>query len=825
VLPPIPKQTRCGYAGAVLPLRHAVRALWTRPQLSLVAVALLALGIGANTTLFALSDAVMFRPFAFADQDRLIIGGGVQAGQRTEIAYPDFVDWRTRARSFDDLAAMGSSNWTATLHLDEPLPVEYRAVSGNFFDVLGARAALGRALKPSDDRRGVAPVVVLSHGFWQRQFGGDPRVIGRSVRFGRRPYTIVGVMPPAFTYPGRPDVWVAIVPAIERFPVPGEPDFVDNRDVSVLLVVGRLKAGVSIEAAQSDVDRIVRELAATYGRTSRMAATVAPLVDDAIGSARIRLWALLAAVALLLTAAAANVAGLLLVQMSARRREFAVRMALGASAGAIARELLCEAALLTTLAGVAALVAARAALPLLLAIVPQDLPRVEQAVIGGRALVFTIAIGTFVTGVSALLPLLSLRGSRLEQVLRDGGRSVAGNRQNRRMRRILVVAEIAIAVVILTGAALLYRSVARLARVDLGFVADRLIAIEVHAPSVQTADRTKEHQFYTRVIAALRALPSVESAAGAAGRPLKGPTGLDSSWQRDGQDIDVAKRNPWVNLETVTPEYFATMGIRLLEGRTFTDDDRLETAPVVVVGETFARQTWPGTSAVGKRLRGHGFDEKRTVPPWWTVVGVVADVRYRDLRAPSLDVYVPYDQAELSIGDIVVRTRGSAQAAMAAIHARVRSLNPDGAIRMALLRDEIAREQTPWRANLLFFAFFAALTAFIAIVGLYGLIASLVAEQGHEFGVRLALGATAGRIVGEVLAAAGRTALIGVGLGLIAAAAAGRVVQAMLFGVSPLDAVAITLAPAVILSLAITATVIPARRAARVDPIVALRAE
>ena len=234
----------------MLPLRHAVRALWTRPQLSLVAVALLALGIGANTTLFALSDAVMFRPFAFADQDRLIIGGGVQAGQRTEIAYPDFVDWRTRARSFDDLAAMGSSNWTATLHLDEPLPVEYRAVSGNFFDVLGARAALGRALKPSDDRRGVAPVVVLSHGFWQRQFGGDPRVIGRSVRFGRRPYTIVGVMPPAFTYPGRPDVWVAIVPAIERFPVPGEPDFVDNRDVSVLLVVGRLKAGVSIEAAR-----------------------------------------------------------------------------------------------------------------------------------------------------------------------------------------------------------------------------------------------------------------------------------------------------------------------------------------------------------------------------------------------------------------------------------------------------------------------------------------------------------------------------------------------------------------------------------------------
>jgi len=249
---------RRGYAGAVLPLRSAVRALWTRLQLSLVAVTLLALGIGANTTLFALADAVIFRPFAFADQDRLIIGGGLQAAQRTEIAYPDFLDWRARTRSFDDLAAMGSSNWTATLQAGEPVAVEYRAVSGNFFDVLGARAALGRALRPSDDGRGVALAIVLSHGFWERQFGGDPRAIGRSVRFGRRLYTIVGVMPPAFTYPGRPDAWVAIVPAVERFPVPGEPDFVDDRDVSVLLPVGRLKPGVPIEAAQSDVDTIVQ---------------------------------------------------------------------------------------------------------------------------------------------------------------------------------------------------------------------------------------------------------------------------------------------------------------------------------------------------------------------------------------------------------------------------------------------------------------------------------------------------------------------------------------------------------------------------------------
>ena len=808
----------------MMPLRHAVRALWTRPQLSLIAVALLALGIGANTTLFALADAVMFRPFAVADQARLVIGGGMQAGQRAEIPYPDFVDWRTRTHSFDGLAAIASSNWTGTLRADDPVPVTYRAVSGNFFDVLGARAALGRTLMTADDRYGVTPVVVLSHGFWQRQFGGDARVIGRSILLGNRLHTIVGIMPPAFTYPARPDAWVAIVPAVERLPIPGEPDFVDNRDVSVLLVIGRLKQAVTIEAARSDVDRIVRELATAYGRTGRMSSTLSPLVDDAIGSASIRLWALLAAVALLLTTAAANVAGLLLVQLSARRREFAIRMALGASIGTIARELLCEAALLTGVAGGAACVAARMALPLLLAIVPQDLPRVEQAVIGGRALVYTVGVGIFVTALCTLLPLLALRNSRLEQVLRDGGRA-SGNRRDRRMRGLLVVAEIAIAVVVLTGAALLYRSVANLTRLDIGFVADRLIAIEVRAPSMQAADRTTVHRFFTRVIDALRALPSVESVAGVASRPMKGPISLDSSWQREGQSVDEAKRNPWANLETVTPGYFETMRIRLLAGRTFTDEDRMETAPVAVVGETFARRTWPGTPAIGKRLRGHGFDETRTVPPWWTVVGVVADVRYRDLRSPSLDVYVPYDQAEFPIGDVVIRTSGAAQAAIAPIRSRLRAMNPDGAIRIALLGDELAREQMPWRANLLFFAFFAASTAFIAAVGLYGLLASLVAERAHEFGVRLALGATAGRVVHDVVAIAGRMALVGASLGLAAAAAAGRVVQAMLFGVTPLDTVAVTIAPALIVGLAVVAAVIPARRAARIDPIVSLRAE
>jgi putative ABC transport system permease protein len=802
-----------------------VRSLLSRPHATAIAIVLLALGIGANTTLFALADAVMFRPFPFADQDRLVIAGGLQAGQRDEVSYPDFVDWRTRARTFDDMAAMGSSNWTRPQQRDEPEPLVYRAVSGNFFDVLGARAAFGRTLAATDDARGAPLAIVLSHRFWRRQFDGDPRAVGRTLVLSGQPYTIVGVMPPGFSYPERPDAWIAIVPDVGRFPIPGAPDFTENRNVNVLFVVGRLKSNVSVEMARADVERIARESAVTYGRSTQARVAISPLVADAVGSARTTLWALLAAVVLLVAAAAANVAGLVLVQMSTRRRELAVRMALGASTGTIARALLCEAALLSSAGAVAALVASRAALPLLVTILPQDLPRIEDAVIDLRAVAFTGAVCAFVVAVCGLLPLATLRASTLEPLMRAGGRTATSTRQNRRSRHLVVAVEIAIAVVILTGASLLYRSVQRLTRLDVGFHADRLLAIEVNPPpSLQAGDRSAVHRFYTRVIDAIRTVPTVESVAGVGVRPLKGRIGLDSSWQAEGQSVAAAKRNPYANLEMVTPAYFSTMGVRVVRGRPFTEDDRNGRAPVAIVGETFARRAWPGESAVGKRLRGHQFDEGGT-PPWWTVVGVAVDVRYRDLRSATLDVYVPYDQGEFDISDIVIRTRGSAAAAVPAIRARLRSIDADGLNQFAVMNDELAREQTPWRANLMFFAVFAALTVLIALVGLYGLLASVVAEQVRELAVRAALGASSRRIVAEVLAGAGRTALAGALLGVAAAVASARLVQTMLFEVSPFDARTLVVVPASLLLASLAACLVPALRAARADPIEALRAE
>ena len=809
----------------VITLRQAVRSLLARPHVSLVAMALLALGVAANVVLFALTDAVMFRPFPFSDPDRLVIGGELHAGVRSEVPYPDFIDFRTKTHSFDGLAAIASSNWTGTVRDGEPTSIEYRPVSGNFFDVLGVHAARGRTLNANDDTRGAALAIVLSDALWRRQYSSDPNIIGRSIVLGRKHHTVVGVMSPAFTYPERPDAWVAIVPAVAQFPTPGEPDFVENRQVSVLFLVGRLRNDMTVTAARADLDRVTRDVAARFGRPPDSATALTPLVDDTLAPSRSGLWALLVAVALLLTAAAANVAGLVLVQMSARRREFAIRMALGASTWDIACGLIVESVLLTAVANAGAFLAARVTLPLLVAGVPQSLPRIEQAAVDTRALVYTLAVGALVVGVCGLLPALGLRSSHLEETLRSGGRAATAGRGQRRSRRVIVVAEMAIAVVILVGAVLLYRSVVELSRLDVGFNADRLLAVDVHLPtSVDPGDRQAIHRFYARVIDALREMPAVESVAGAAGRPLKGPTGLDSSWQAEGQRVDEAKRNPWSNFETVTPGYFQAMGIRLIAGRTFTDDDRSESMPVAIVGERFARRIWPGQSGVGKRLRGHDFGSPNP-RPWMTVVGVVADVRYRELRSPSLDLYVPYDQAEFSIGDIMVRTRGPAEAAASAVRARVRDVDPDGLVRMTQMSDEVAREQAPWRTGLRCFAFFALFTTLLATVGLYALLAATVAEETHDLGVRMALGASPRQIAAGVLKDGGRTVATGIGVGVLVALVAARVAAAMLFGVSASDPVSLLVVAGSLILFAGAAGLVPAIRAMRVDPIVALRIE
>jgi putative ABC transport system permease protein len=792
----------------------------------MTAVLLLALGIGANIVLFSLADAVMFRPFPFADQNRLVIGAEHLSMTRAEVSYANFRDWRSRTRSFEALAAIGSSNWTLTLRASDAIAVPYRAVSSEFFDVLGVHAALGRTFQPSDDTRGAPRVVVISYGLWQRQFGADPRIVGRAVVLRERPFTIVGVMPRGFTYPAGADAWAPLVPALADIRGPSLPDFVEGRGASVLHVVGRLSAGTDLGHARADVDRVIRELAVEYGRSTLVTSELTPLVDDLLGSVRIGLWALLAAVGLLLLAAAANVAGLMLVQISRRRREFTIRRALGASARDITRQLLFESAFLVVAATLLAILIARVSLPVVLSFISQVLPRVDEAAIDRRVVLFTTVLGGATMVVCWIAPALSIRAGGFEAALRSAGRTVAYGGFDRPARRLMVAVEIAIAVVVLSGAGLLYRSVSRLGHLDLGFKPERLLAVELGLPpQIASATRADVYSFYSRAIEALSSVPFVQAAAGVGGRPLKGPIGLDSSWRIEGQSPEVAEHNPWVNLETITPTYFATVGTPLIEGRPFNDLDRASTEPVVIVNEKLARWAWPRQSAIGKRLRAAGLDLGRSNAPWWTVVGVVADIRYREIGSVPFDVYGVFQQSWFSVGDLMIRTAAPPASVVPAIRARLRQISPDGIIDIVLMERVVAAHEAPWKANLLFFEFFAGLTILLAVVGLYAMLAFTVAERSREIGIRLALGAGAKRIIRDVLIDGTRVVIPGSLVGLLACFLVSRFLRAILFDVSPLDPLTLMSVVSTVFAAAMFACAFPAWRAARVDPAVCLRAE
>lgn len=801
----------------------------TKSHVWWLSVLLLSVGIATNIVLFAVADAVMFRPFPFFEQHRLVIAAEHPPGwprPRAEVSYRNFRDWRLRARTFQDLTAMGSSNWTKTLRSSEPIAVPYRAVTCNFFDVLGARPFIGRTFRTSDDERGAPPVVIISHGFWQRRFGADPSIVGRSITLDERPFTIVGVMPREFTYPAGADAWAPLVPELAGIHRPGLPDFLEERGAAVLTVVGRLKAGVDIKAASADLDRIVRELNAEFGGKDQFTSVVAPLVDDLLGSVRVRLWALLAAVCLLLAATIANVSGLMLVRMSARQREFAIRMALGASARDLSRQLLLESAALAAAATVCALIVARLALASVLVWLSPAIPRVDSAVIGLRVVGMTTIVAAITAGACWVIPLVAINRRHLESALRFGSHTVSLG-FSRSGRGWLVATEVAIALVILAGAGLLQRSVSRLNRLDLGFDPRHLLAVEVGLPEGLRSGNSRDavFEFYRRALAALATVPGVQSAAAVRGRPLKGPIGLDSSWQREGQSPDDSKKNPWLNVEPITPAYFATTGTRLVLGRVFEDADRLTTEPVVIVNEKLAKWAWPGESAIGKHVRAAALDVGRSPAPWWTVVGVVADIRYREIGSASLDVYVPFAQSWFGVSDIVVRAVGAPEAVASSVRERLRQVDRDGLINAIPMPQIVAAEEAPWHANFMLFSTFALVTVLLASAGIYAIVAASVTEQQRAIGVRIALGAGTSGIIRDVLRQAMRIVLPGIVVGLVAFAMVSHFIRTILFEVSPIDPPAVLAALMAVLALAGIACVLPVLHAIRIDPVVCLRAE
>jgi putative ABC transport system permease protein len=808
-------------------LAAATRALRRSPRFSALSILVLALGIGLNAMLFSVADAVVFRPFPFADADRLVIAGENLIAPRSEITYRAFTAWREQARTFDDMAAIGSSSWTWHLRTSgESMTVRYRVVSGHFFDLMGAGPLLGRTFRPDDDRVGSARTIVLSHGFWQRQFGGDAGVIGRTVVLSERSFTVVGVMPPAFRYPVGADVWTPLVPELAAIAasIPNLPP--DGGDVGIFFTVGRLTAGATVDGARLELNRIIAQRAQQTGRRrGDVESRVRPVVDDLLGSARVGVLTLFAAVLLLLLVVCANVAGLALVRASGRSHEFAVRLALGASPAALARQLFSETLMLSVAATAAAIIAGRGLLPAIVSLLPADLPRIADAALDGRAVVFTSVIGLLTAFASSIAPAARVARTDLEPVLRRSSKAITDGGLRHPLRRALIAGEVAAAVVLLTAAGLLARSMVQLRHLDVGFNPSGLVGIEMSMPSEHMPD-AERRALLARALHEVTQMPGVVAAGGVSLRPLRGPIGLDSPYDVEGDPAEAASRNPYVNTETITPSYFQAMQTRLVAGRLFDDGDRAGTTPVVIVSQQFAERAWRGQNALGRRLHVTALDPidspRRVL---WTVVGIVGDIRYRSLESPGLTVYAPFAQSPDRINEFMVRTLGADAVLISSIRERLRAINGNSAIKIESMDDVLALLEAPWRANLTLFSMFAVLTALIACMGLNAMLAYAVVMQRREIGVRLVLGATPSRIAIGVVAIGARTVAAGAIIGAGAAAALTPLMRSILFEVTPLDPLILAAAPVMFAAVALAACTVPAVRAARTEPAVCLRAE
>jgi putative ABC transport system permease protein len=805
--------------GLLQEVRYAARRLAKSPGFTVTAFLTLGLGIGAVTAVFTVVDRLLLRPFPFADQERLVViwQRDEQRGQPfVEVSYPAYREWREQSRSFETMAIMPSVNqsftWTGR---DGPVKVPGRLVSADFFRVLGARPLLGDDFDPADDAVGGRRVAVLSHGLWQRSFGSDPDVVGRSIQVDGAALTVIGVMPPGFEYPKGATIWTNLAPAI--------PEVVESPGVMWALVVGRLEDGVSLARARGEMDSIVRRQATSWGDSAGWGAVVTPLVDELLGDTRPRLIVLMASVGVVLLIACSSVAGLMLVRAAARQPEVGIRIALGAGRRRIVLQSLAESGLTALGGGLLGLLLAWWGTDLLLAMAPLDLPRRAEIGIDLRVLVFTMAIATLTALLAGLPPALHASRSDPARVLGEGRTSTVGRGHS--LRRLLVTVEVALAVVLVVAAGLLGRSFLALDRVDLGYDPRNLLTLDVSPANDKHLSPDARRRLYASIVERVRALPAVRSAALVLLRPLWGQVGMDWPFTVEGQSDHQAGRNPLANLEAVTPGYFATMGLPLVAGRDFTDRDRDGAPGVVIVSRTLAERHWPGQDPIGKRLRIPLADSKYH-QSWLSVVGVSADARYRELRAARLDIYLPFLQYAGALHHLVARTDRDPVTLAGPIRAALRSLDPDLVVSdVATMEALVSASQREWRFSLQVVAAFAGAALGLAVLGIYGVVAHGVAQRTREVGIRMALGARTGDVVRLMARLTLLPACLGLAVGLGGALATAPLLRGILFGVSPADPTVLASTTALVSGVAALATLIPARRAGRVDPALALRQE
>jgi putative ABC transport system permease protein len=801
-------------------IRYGIRTLLRNSGVTAIALFALAIGIGAASALYSIVDAVLFRSIAIDEPERVVMiweNDLARGHGEVEVSYPDFEDWRRSSHLFSEMAVLPSVNLEMTLTGDgaEPQQVQVTSVTERFFPLLGVRAGLGRLLLPADYHADAAPVAVISSRLWRERFGSSAGAVGRSIVIEGQPLTIIGVMPSAFDFPKDIDVWTPLAQA--------DSGWTRSRGARVLMGIGRLKPDVSIESASREMNDIAQGLASAYPAENKgLGITLIPLLDTIFGNTRIALAVLSVAVVVVLLIACVNVANLLLARGLARRRELAVRMALGSSRGRLVRQLLTESLLLALASGTCGVVLASFGLDLLMVLAPADIPRISQVEVDGGVVAFALAVSCATAFIFGVAPALDSSGFDLNETLK-GGAARSGTPRHRRLRGLLVVGEIALAVVLMVGAGLLAQSFGALSRIDPGFDPAHVLTVRVPLVKSRYADRASQLAFFESLRGRLAAVPGVESVAAVLMRPLSGTVGWDSPFTVEGESRERKGGNSYSNYEAISPGYFRTMEIPLVEGRDFTDADRKGSEGVAIVSRTMARRYWPGRSAVGGRLK---FGDPDSPAPWLTVVGVAGDVRYREWDTARPDIYIPYLQRCEYRSDFVIRTAPDPMSLAGAVRREVYAIDKEQAVTGVttmerLVDGALARP----RFNTLLMAIFAALALLLAALGVYGVMAHAVSQQTREIGIRVALGAPARSVMRLIIARGMALAGIGLLLGLAGAAAAGRLLSGLLFGVGPADPATYAAAGGVLLVVSLLACWIPARRVLGVDPVVALRHE
>jgi putative ABC transport system permease protein len=784
------------------------------------AVVCLAGAIGTATAVFAIVNAVVLRPLPFQHASRLVAVWGVNPARDTVkrgFSWPDTIDLSRSTRSLDGVAALANAPGGMTLTgRGDPAQIPMWVVSGNFFDVLGVTATLGRTLSTEHDVPRSQPAVTISHALWQERFGSDPSILGQTLTLDGRPFIVTGVAPRGFAYPPAAQMWVTIAH--------GVPEYVDNRGVGWLEIIGRMKPGVTPEGARADLSILLDDLTKRYHASrGREDMSVVPLQRELLGDTRPALWALLAAVLVLLAVACANVGGLLLVRSAARAHDLAVRLALGATRRHVVGEALAECTALLAISSVLGIALAAGLTRAVRAAVPGNIPGIAGVTIDWRVLAFAI----IVTGASIVLcvvaPMLQSLSRDVLSLLQQGGRSLAG--EGGRARRALAGIEIALAVLLLVTATLVTRTFLNLRAVNVGFNTDRVLAFDVPQPTSRYSDAQASQVFADRLLPRLASLPGVERAASVLLRPLWGVAGMDWPVTIEGQSPTDARVNPLTNLEAVSAGYFETMEIPLVEGRTISDADREGRAAVAVVSQSFAQRFWPEGGALGRRLRfplpGSPYDRQ-----WFTVVGIVGDAKYRELRGNRLDLYISSAQCPYPVHQFVVRTAGRPDAIVNAVRAEVRAIDPALPIDdVVVLRDAVETQMANPRLVAFTFNGFALTASLLAALGLGTLIAWQIRLRTREFGVRLALGATPRQVIRIVMSENVPVVAAGVVVGLAGALLLGRYLDTLLFGVAPTDPLSAALAGSAAAALALLTSYVTARSAARINPLIALRSE